>query len=33
MTTLVPIFLAAWAVGYVVGYQVFIIRQSFNAAT
>lgn len=33
MAGLVGIFLAAWAVGYVVGYQVFMIRQAVNAAT
>jgi hypothetical protein len=33
MTTLVTVFLAAWAAGYVVGYQVFMIRQGFNAST
>lgn len=33
MVTLVGVFTIAWAIGYAVGHQVFMIRQGFNAAT
>lgn len=32
MTTYVAVFLAAWAAGYVVGYQVRVIRSAVRAA-
>jgi hypothetical protein len=33
MTTFVAVFLAAWAAGYVLGWQVAAIRSAFNAST
>jgi len=32
MTEFVPIFLAAWAVGYVLGFKVRMVRLAFSAA-
>lgn len=32
MTTYVAVFVAAWAVGYVVGYQVRMVRMALIAA-
>lgn len=32
MTTFVAVYLAAWAAGYVVGYQVRVIRTAVYAA-
>ncbi len=33
MTTYVAIFMAAWAAGYVLGYQVWMVKQALTAST
>jgi len=33
MTTYISVFIAAWAAGYVLGYQVWAIRAAVNAAS
>ena len=33
MTALVGYFIAAWAAGYVVGYQVWVVRVAVNASS